>query len=161
MLQKKSPRANSAHGAPCCDASRITKLISFILLFVVVASPSVANEQEDVAADGVAAAFVQARQAAKLPKLERMGRNKFREKICKNDMRFASGLISDVKYETSSPGDLPDAARELAGWNHSGAVATRFGVGVCEVSGADGGKKFSVIIVLYESRWESFLRAFD
>jgi len=147
-----------AQGKP---ALRFSKLISLILLFSLLVIPSIANEQEDAAADSVAAAFVQARQAAKLSKLERMGRNKFREKICKKDFRFAAGLISDVRYETATPGELPDSARELARWNHSGAVAARFGVGVCEVDGATGQKKFAVIIVLYESRWESFWRAFD
>jgi hypothetical protein len=151
-----------AQGKPALRAaSRFFELISLILLFSLLVIPAFANLREDAAADAVAAAFVRARQDAKRPELERMGRNKFREKICKKDFRFAAGLISDVKYETSAPGDLPDSARELAAWNHSGAVAARFGVGVCEVDGAASGKKFAVIIVLYESRWESFWRAFD
>ena len=78
----------------------MTKLILSALLICLVVSHTVATDQEDVAADSVAAVFLQARQAAHLSKLERMGRNTFREKVCKQDMRFASGLINDVVYES-------------------------------------------------------------
>jgi hypothetical protein len=138
------------------------KLICAALLIFLLVLPAVSDSQEDIAADAVAAAFVQARSEAKLSKLERMGRNKFREKVCKQDWRFASGLINDVRYETATPADLPESARRLAAWQHTGAIAERFGVGVCLVGGGGaGGSKYSVIIVLYESRWDSFLRSFD
>jgi len=72
------------------------------LLICLVVSHTVATDQEDVAADSVAAVFLQARQAAHLSKLERMGRNTFREKVCKKDMRFAFRL-NQLTLSTKRP----------------------------------------------------------
>src|ERR1700759_3255997 len=101
-----------------------------LLMFLVVL-PTIATTQENAAADAVAAAFVQARQAAHLSKLERMGRNTFREKVCKQDMRFASGLIESVRYETSDPARIPESAQRLATEQYQTTVVARFGVGIC------------------------------
>jgi len=132
-----------------------------LLLVLHLGLPAVASDQEDKAADAVAAAFMQARQAAHLSKLERMDRNPFREKVCKQDMRFASGLIIDVVYQTSDPAQLPESARKLAAWPDSSKTAARFGVGVCLLSTGPGEQpRFSVLIATYESRWDSFLRFF-
>jgi hypothetical protein len=134
-------------------------ILSLLLIFLTV-SATVASDQEDAAADAVVSAFAQARQAAHLPKLERMGRNKFREKVCNRDMRFASGIIRNVVYETSDPTQMPESAQRLATWPDAYQVAARFGVGVCLLN--DGGQpKFSVLIATYESPWNSFLRFFD
>jgi hypothetical protein len=92
----------------------MTKLIFSALLIFLIVVPTAASDQEDAAADAVAAAFLQVRQAAHLSKLERMGRNTFREKACKQDMRFPFGWINDVVYETSDPAHLPDPAQRLA-----------------------------------------------
>jgi hypothetical protein len=136
------------------------KLISALFVFLVVL-PGVASDQEDAAADAVAAAFMQARQAAHLSKLERMGRNTFREKVCKQDMRFASGLIIDVVYQTSDPAQMPESAQRLATRPDTSKVAARFGVGVCSLnSGSLAQPKYSVIIATYESRSASFWRIF-
>jgi hypothetical protein len=54
--------------------------------------------RRDGAADLVAAAFVQARDTAHLSKLQRMGENIFREKVCKHDLRFASGVMLTAQY---------------------------------------------------------------
>ena len=109
----------------------------------------------------VAAAFVQARQAAHLSKLERMGRNPFREKVCKQDMRFASGLIRDVVYQTSDPAHLPESAQRLATASDTSKTAVRFGLGVCSLnSGSAGQPNYSVVIATYESRAASFWRIF-
>ena len=130
-----------------------------VLLFFVL--PTFATGQEDAAADAVAAAFLQARQAAHLSKLERMGRNTFREKICKQDMRFASGLIKDVRYQTSDPSELPESAERLATEQFASTVVARFGVGVCALSNSSAGQpKYSVLIATYESRSASFWRFF-
>ena len=121
-----------------------------------------ASQQEDTAADSVAAAFMRARDAAHLSKLERMGRNTFREKVCKHDLRFASGLILTAQYQTAEPGHLPEVAQRLAVYQDDGyRVTTRFGVGIC-VGGQDqsGQTVYSVLIATYESRWNSFLRTF-
>ena len=139
----------------------MTKLILSALLICLVVSHTVATDQEDVAADSVAAVFLQARQAAHLSKLERMGRNTFREKVCKQDMRFASGLIHDVVYQTSDPAHLPDSAQRLAIWPDSGKTAARFGVGVCLLAtNSVGPPKYSILIATYESRWNSYVRIF-
>jgi hypothetical protein len=69
----------------------MAKLIFSALLILLVVAPTAASDQEDAAADAVATAFLQVRQTAHLSKLERMGRNTFREKLCKQDMRFPSG----------------------------------------------------------------------
>jgi hypothetical protein len=98
----------------------MTKLIFSALLVFLIVVPTAASDQEDAAADAVAAAFLQVRQAAHLSKLERMGRNTFREKVCKQDMRFPSGWINDVAYETSDPARLPESAQRLATWPDTG-----------------------------------------
>ena len=95
---------------------------------------------------------------ARLSKLERMGRNIFREKVCKHDMRFPSGLINDVAYETSTPIDLPQPAQRLAALPDSGKIAARFGIGVCMLTGSPA--KYSVLIATYESGRTSFWRIF-
>ena len=137
------------------------KLIFSALLIFLTVSATAATDQEDATADSVSAAFLQARQAAHLSKLERMGRNMFRQKVCKQDMRFASGVIDDVVYQTSDPSLLPDSAQRLATWPDSGKIAVRFGVGVCRLdSSALGSPKYSILIVTYESRWTSFTRIF-
>jgi hypothetical protein len=131
--------------------------------FIVFASIAVfASQQEDRAADSVAAAFMQPRDAAHLPKLKRMGGNTFREKICKHDLRFASGLILSAQYQTSDPGRLSDAAQRLAVHPDDGyRITTRFGVGVCTVGQDSAGQiMYSVLIATCESRWNSFLRFF-
>src|SRR5437879_6389446 len=86
-------------------------LVCVTMLLSVSAS---ASSQEDTAADAVAAAFMNARAAAQLPKLERIGKNIFQEKVCKHDMRFPSGLITNVLYQTSEPGQLPESAQKVA-----------------------------------------------
>ncbi len=136
-------------------------LISSGLLMAIFAFPTVASEQEDAAADAVTAAFMNARQAARLSKLERMGRNAFREKVCKHDMRFPSGLINDVLYQTSDPAQLPESAQRLATSPDTSKTAARFGVGVCLVKPASLGQPtYSVLIATYESRLTSFWRIF-
>jgi hypothetical protein len=139
----------------------MVKLLFFASLIFLVVSPTVATNQEDAAAESVAAAFLQARLVAHLPKLERMGRNAFREKVCKQDMRFASGVINDIVYQTSDPSVLPHSGQELATRPDSGQIAARFGVGVCRLdSGSLGLPRYSVLIATYESRWNSFVRFF-
>lgn len=139
------------------------KTLAIIVAFVLLASVALfASQQEDNAADSVAAAFLQARNAAHLSKLARIGGNTFREKLCKHDLRFASGLILTVQYQTSDPGQLPEAARRMA--THPDdryRVTARYGIGVCAV-GQDSSDqtKYSVLIVTYESHWNSFLRIF-
>jgi hypothetical protein len=122
--------------------------------------PAAATQEEDVASDAVAVAFMQARDAAHLPKLERMGRNKIRERVCKNDKRFAAGLINSAFYETSNPAELPEAARKLALQKYAVTVPARFAVGVC-LSNNSSTPAYSVLIATYESRWNSFWRTFD
>lgn len=109
------------------------------MLVYLIVLPVVASDQEDAAADAAAKAFLHARQAAHRSKLERMGRNTFREKACKRDMRFASGWINDVVYETSDPADLPDLAQKLAASPDTGRTAIRFGIGVCMQSNSSPG----------------------
>src|SRR5580658_8517014 len=139
------------------------KSILCVLLILLAALPAAATNQEDAAADAVATAFAQARQAAHLPQLERMSGNKFREKVCKQDMRFASGLIKIVRYETSDPAQIPESAQRLATETYQTTMPARFGVGVCVVSSgsAAGQPKYSVLIATYESRSASFWRTFD
>jgi hypothetical protein len=69
---------------------------------------------DDTAADAVTVAFVEARQAAHLPKVSRIGRNAFGEEVCIHDLRMPSGLVKDVLYESTDPTLLSDAARQLA-----------------------------------------------
>ncbi len=148
------------YGEPVGPASMRKLLPSALLIFLVVL-PTAASDQDDAAADTVAATFMQARQAANLSKLERMGRNTFREKVCKQDMRFASGLIIDVVYQTSDPARLPEAAQRLARWPDTSKTAARFGVGVCSLNnGSLGQPRYSVLIATYESRLASFWRIF-
>jgi hypothetical protein len=114
---------------------------------------------EDSAADAVSAAFVEARQAVHLTKLGQIGRNKFREKVCKHDPRMPSGLINAVHYQTSDPGRLPEAVLRLATSPDGSKVAARFGVGVCSMGPDLSGKlSYSVLIATYESQWTSFWR---
>ena len=131
-------------------------------LVLLVSMAAFASEQEDRAADSVAAAFVQTRDAAHLSKLGRMGGNTFREKVCKHDLRFASGVILTTQYQTSDPSHVPEAAQQFAVHPDDGyRVTTRFGVGVCAVGQDPSGKTvYSVLIATYESRWNSFLRVF-
>jgi hypothetical protein len=137
------------------------KLIGCAFLILLVVLPAIATDQEDAAADAVATAFLQTREAAHLSKLERMGRNTFREKVCKQDMRFASGLIRDVLYQTSDPAHIPDSAERLATAPDTSKTAARFGLGVCALSGSPVGQpKYSVLIATYESRSASFWRIF-
>ncbi|MGA8270699.1 MAG: hypothetical protein WB919_04010 [Candidatus Sulfotelmatobacter sp.] len=137
------------------------KTFAIMAASVLLASITVfASQPEDKAADAVAAAFMQARDAARVYKLERMGRNKFREKVCKHDLRFASGLILTAQYQTADPGHLPEVAQRLAVHPDDGyRVTTRFGVGVCVVGQNPLGQTvYSVLIATYESPWNSFLR---
>jgi hypothetical protein len=136
------------------------KAIVFVSVFLTLVAPVVANRQEDVASDIVATAFAQAREAAHLPKLARIGRNTFRQKVCKNDKRFAAGLISTAVYETSDPAQLSEEAKKLAVQRYAVTVPARFGVGVC-LSDNSGTPTYSVLIATYESRWNSFWRTFD
>jgi hypothetical protein len=143
----------------CCLMRAFVVIGAFLLLVSMVVF---ASQQEDGAADSVAAAFVQARDTAHLSKLRRMGENTFREKVCKHDLRFASGVILTAQYQTSDPGHLPDVAQQLAVHSDDGyRVTTRFGVGVCAVGQDPSGKTtYSVLIATYESHWNSFLRIF-
>jgi hypothetical protein len=130
---------------------------------VLLASMAVfSSQQEERAADSVAAAFVQARDVAHLSKLGRMDGNTFREKVCKHDLRFASGVILTAQYQTSDPGHLPEVVQRLAVHPDDGyRVTTRFGVGACAVGQEPSGKTvYSVLIATYESRWNSFFRFF-
>jgi hypothetical protein len=131
-----------------------------VSVFLLVVMPAKANHEEDVASDAVANAFVQARLSARLPKLERIGRNEFREKVCKDDKRFSAGLINTAVYETSDPAELSEAARKLAIQKYEVTVPARFGVGVCLFNNS-GTTRYSVLIATYESRWKSFWRSFD
>jgi hypothetical protein len=120
-----------------------------------------ASKLDDSASDAVSTAFIEARQAVHLSKLSRIGRNSFREKVCKHDLRMPSGLIDDVQYQTSDPTRLPDAASRLAQSPDDYKVAARFGVGVCSLAPDSSGKvTYSVLIAIYESDWTSFWRIF-
>jgi hypothetical protein len=139
------------------------KLFVVIGTFVLLASMAVfASQHEDRATDSVAAAFVQARDAAHLSKLGRMDGNTFREKACKHDLRFASGVILTAEYQTFDPVHLPEVAQQLAVHPDDGyRVTTRFGVGACAIGQERSGKTvYSVLIATYESPWNSFVRFF-
>jgi hypothetical protein len=139
----------------------LRSLICVTLLISILSISANASAQEDAAADAVAAAFVNARGAAQLPKLERMGKNAFRENVCKHDMRFPSGLIDNVLYQTSDPGQLPESALKLATAAWPGKTVARFGIGVCVTGSTSGGKPtYAVLIATYESRAISFWRIF-
>jgi hypothetical protein len=139
---------------------RFAIVLGFALMVSFLAA---ASQQEDRAADSVAVAFVQARDAAHLSKLDRMGGNKFRGKVCKHDLRFADGLILNAQYQTSDPGHLPKGAQRLATHPDDGyRVNARFGVGVCAVGQDSSGQTmYSVLIATYESRWYSFWHGFS
>jgi len=140
--------------------SRKTLIVS-TLIYLLIGLPTLAIDNEDIAADAVAAAFIQARQAAQLSNLERMGRNTFRQQVCKQDMRLPSGEIDDVAYRTFNPAQLPESAQRLASSPDTYKTAARFGVGVCLLGGGSVGQpNYSVFIATYESRWTSFLRIF-
>src|ERR1700688_4972928 len=117
----------------------MAKLVFSALFIFLTVSATAASDQEDAAADSVSAAFLLARQAAHLSKLERMGRNTFREKVCKRDMRFPSGVIDDVRYQTSDPAHIPESAQRLATLPDTSKIAARFGLGVCSVNGGSAG----------------------
>jgi hypothetical protein len=141
--------------------SSVSKFVPSILLIFLIMLPTFASDQEDAAADVVSAAFMQARQAAHLSKLTRMGRNTFREKVCKRDMRFSYGLILDVIYQTDVPAHLPEPAQRLATWPDTSKTASRVAVGVCFMNGkSPGSPQYSVLIATYESRRTSFWRIF-
>jgi hypothetical protein len=129
----------------CCRMKSFVIRVALILLAPIAV---IASQPEDRAADSVAAAFMQTRAAAQFSKLERIGRNPFREKVCRNDLRFASGLVLTAQYQTVEPSQLPERARELALHRDDGyRVTTRFGVGVC-ATGHDpsGPVVYSVLI---------------
>ena len=135
--------------------------ITLVTLLVCLALPVAATNQEDAASDTVALAFVHARDAAHFQKISRIGRNAFRKQAC-GDRRFASGLILDVTYKTADPSTLPDSARKLAARPDGYTITARFGVGVCLVGkDSTGQPEYNVIIATYESRWNSFWRAWD
>lgn len=112
------------------DAHRknATAVLGAILLIAPVAGTS---PRGDSAADAVSTAFVEARQAAHLSKLSQIGRNTFREQVCRHNLRMPSGLIHDAQYQTSDPRRLPEEALRLATSPDGSKVAARFGVGVC------------------------------
>lgn len=129
-------------------------LLAFAALAVTAAN------QEDAAADAAAQAFAQARDAAHLPKISRIGRNAFHKQAC-GDRRFASGLILDVTYKTTDPATLPESARKLAARPDGDTIAARFGVGACLVGNASASQpEYNVVIATYQSRWNSFWHAF-
>jgi hypothetical protein len=139
----------------------MTKIVCSALLSFLTVQLLVASDQEDVACDAVAKAFLQTRQTAHLSILKRMGRNTFREQVCQHNLRFPSGWIQDVVYETSDPTDLPESAQRLATWPDTGKTAARFGIGVCiRNSSSSGRPSYSVLIATYESQWTSFWRIF-
>jgi len=134
-----------------------------VLVFAVVAVViALAANAQDVAADAVAKAFTSIRLAAHLPPFSRMGRNTFGDKVCQHDFRMPSGNIDLVRYETSNPSQLPEAAQKLAIRPDDGyRKAVRYGIGVCALTtSASGSPRFSVLIATYESRWKSFVRIF-
>jgi len=121
----------------------------------------VASQQEDAAADSVATAFMNIRTAAHLPKLHRMGENTFRKQACSHDLRFPSGLIKDVIYETADPTQLLESARQLAAAPDSGKTAARLGIGVCSIkTNPPGQSTYSIVLATYEARGTSFWRIF-
>jgi hypothetical protein len=139
------------------------KTLAVVVAFALIASMAVfGSQQEHRAADSVAAAFLQARNTAHLSEVERIGGNTFREKVCKHDLPFAAGLILTAQYQTSDPGQLPEAARRLAIHPDDGyRVTARYGIGVCAAGQVSSGQTmYSVLIATYESRWNSFLRIF-
>jgi hypothetical protein len=150
----------SVRERPVWSKGRMMKILSMLFCFLIVLS-SAASDQEDIAADAVIAAVAQARQAAHLSKLESMGRNTFRQKVCQQDNRMPSGWINSVDYRTSDPSHLPESAQRLATQPDTSKIAARLGVGVCIVPGGSVGQpRYSVLVAIYESRWTSFWRIF-
>lgn len=140
---------------------RLKKASIAVALAFVIPLVAVASQQDDKAADAVSSAFIEARQAAHLSKLERIDGNRFRRQVCKHDLRMPSGLITDVLYETTDPAQLPEAVHRLATSSVGYQVVARFGVGVCSLGPDSSGKvTYSVLIATYESRWASFWRIF-
>ena len=90
----------------CIMDGRLKASIAVSLAFMI-PLVAVASQQDDKAADAVSSAFIEARQAAHLSKLDRIERNRFRKQVCKHDHRMPSGLITDVRYETVDPAHLP------------------------------------------------------
>jgi hypothetical protein len=137
---------------------------SRIVLCTLLLGTAGASLQEDSAADALATAFVSAHTAANLPKLEQIGRNKFREQACsaagdKQGMRFPSGFINDAIYQTVDPSHLSEAGQKLAVSQGAGKTPARFGVGVCFLSNDPLGRPiYSVLIATYESRGTSLFR---
>jgi hypothetical protein len=153
--QLTEPRYNS--GVNCH-----LKRTAFALLIGVLGSLIAgASKPDDTGADSVTTSFLAARQAAHLPKMSRIDRNVFGEKVCNHDLRMPAGLIKDVQYETTDPTLLPAPARQLATSPDADKIAERFGVGVCSLSADSSGKiRYLVLIATYESRWTSFWRIF-
>jgi hypothetical protein len=112
-----------------------SRIAFFVLMLCIgpLCVPQVASQQEDAAADSVATAFMNIRNAAHLPKPRRMGGNTLRKQACSRDLRFPSGFIKDVIYETADPNQLPESARQLAVAPDSGKTAARLGIGVCSI----------------------------
>jgi hypothetical protein len=137
-----------------------TALFVLMLCIGFICVTPVASQQEDTA-DSMATAFINARDAAHLPKLRRLSRNTFRKQACTHDLRFPSGLIKDVIYETASPTQLPESARQLAVAPDSGKTAARFGIGVCSIRTDPLGQPiYSIVLATYESPGASFWRIF-
>lgn len=143
----------------------MTKLSFCTLFIILLVTPTIASDQEDAAADAVASAFLQARKAANMPKLGRMGRNTFRTKVCQQDLRFPKlsdkGMIEHVAYQTSDPTNIPDSAQKLATKPDNYRIRSRFALGVCSIKSGSERPEYSVFIATYESRWTSFWRIFQ
>lgn len=142
--------------------ARMRKLWAVVVFVLVAAVIAFAANPQDVTADTVARAFTEARLAAHLTPLSRMGRNTFADRVCHHDFRMSSGNIDLVRYETSDPSQLPESAEKFATERDDGyRRAVRYGIGVCVLDRvAGGGPKFSVLIATYKSRWQSFVRIF-
>lgn len=90
-----------------------------------------------------------------------MGENTFRKQACSHDLRFPSGLIKDVIYDTADPTQLPESARQLAAAADSDKTAARLGIGVCLMKpNLPGQPTYSIVLATYESRGTSFWRIF-
>jgi hypothetical protein len=143
----------------------MNKLLFCALLIFFFVTPTIASDQEDAAADAIASAFFQARETAHFPKLGRMGRNTFRTKVCKQDLRFPKlsdkGMIDNVNYQTSDPAHLPESAQKLATTPNDYRIRSRFALGVCSLKTSSEHPEYSVFIATYESRWTSFWRIFQ
>lgn len=137
--------------------AKIVLVVAIVFLLL----PVAASNQEDAATDAVASAFLQAREAAHLSKISRIGKNAFR-KQARGDLHFPTELILDVIYRTTDPSTLPESARQLAVRPDSNRITARFAVGVCVVQNSPATPpQYSVVIATYESRWTSFWRRFQ